>query len=270
MKHSNLNSIQERKEIKKSRLSRRNRTIAAILCAMICYTSVMANAISIEVAPVAPQNPTPPSQQGSFDIGIEVAPQVPQQPQAPAQPQVPQQPAQPEQKPEQKPETPAQPQTPQQPAQPEQKPQQPQVPAQPAQKPETPAQPAQKPEQPQTPQQPEQKPETPAQPQAPAQPEQKPETPQQPEEKPETPTQSEQSGSESDNNSLPSSYELKGFELDTSKAWSLPLIQFDNYSLRNFEEYSHIVLNKLAGSNGSFDMGTLTDSAGNEIKTEIS
>lgn len=253
MKHSNLNSIQERKEIKKSRLSRRNRTIAAILCAMICYTSVMANAISIEVAPVAPQNPTPPSQQGSFDIGIEVAPQVPQQPQTPAQPQAPQQPTQPEQKPEQKPETPAQPQTPQQPAQPEQKPQQPQVPAQP-----------------QTPQQPEQKPETPAQPQAPAQPEQKPETPQQPEEKPETPIQSEQSGSESDNNSLPSSYELKGFGLDTSKAWSLPLIQFDNYSLRNFEEYSHIVLNKLAGSNGSFDMGTLTDSAGNEIKTEIS
>lgn len=253
MRHSNLNSIQERKEIKKSRLSRRNRTIAAILCAMICYTSVMANAISIEVAPVAPQNPTPPGQQGSFDIGIEVAPQVPQQPQAPAQPQVPQQPAQPEQKPEtpQQPQTPSQPeQKPETPAQPEQKPQQPQAPAQP-----------------QTPQQPEQKPQ---QSQAPVQPEQKPETPTQSEEKPETPTQPEQPESESGNNSLPSSYELKGFELDTSKAWSLPLIQFDNYSLRNFEEYSHIVLNKLAGSNGSFDMGTLTDSAGNEIKTEIS
>ena len=251
MKHSNLNSIQERKEIKKSRLSRRNRTIAAILCAMICYTSVMANAISIEVAPIAPQNPTPPGQQGSFDIGIEVAPQVPQQPQTPAQPQAPQQPAQPEQKPEQKPETPAQPE------------QKPETPAQPAQKPEQPQAPAQ----PQTPQQPEQKPETPAQPQTPAQPEEKPE---QSEQKPDEPASPEESESESSNNSLPSSYELKGFELDTSKAWSLPLIQFDNYSLRNFEEYSHIVLNKLAGSNGSFDMGTLTDSAGNEIKTEIS
>lgn len=251
MKHSNLNSIQERKEIKKSRLSRRNRTIAAILCAMICYTSVMANAISIEVAPIAPQNPTPPGQQGSFDIGIEVAPQVPQQPQTPAQPQAPQQPAQPEQKPEQKPETPAQPE------------QKPETPAQPAQKPEQPQAPAQ----PQTPQQPEQKPGTPAQPQTPAQPEEKPE---QSEQKPDEPASPEESESESSNNSLPSSYELKGFELDTSKAWSLPLIQFDNYSLRNFEEYSHIVLNKLAGSNGSFDMGTLTDSAGNEIKTEIS